>query len=426
MFFNDGVLIIDDTISEILSLKEYFWKEGIGVKYLNGQTIPTNKIMTNLVFLDLHLEEGIEIENIIANTAVYLDDVLDRESRFILVVWSKHQDEMAILEKNLETLNIEPLKIIKFDKIDILSEVATVREKINEKFLNEKSIIMISAWKTQVSKISSTILKLIDDDIFGEDEIDKRIQKLLSYFSWKNLEQIYVETEKKVKVKSAFETLNNIIINELKTMETPEINDDYEMLNEGDLISIENSSFIISLNTKIHTEKTQYNCNSPGTITKINEYLDKDGIINRLLNLEEKICKKIKEYEGDISSQEKIINRIEIVSLEVTPCCDFAQGKALKNKIIYGIKLPLKLQNKDQTKGWTKYINNSLIKQGNNIYKLPLFSENGETFITVFDLRTYTTEELSGEYIFNLKQEILSNIQFEIGKFLSRPGISLL
>lgn len=462
MLYTDGILVVDDAIDEIKPLLSYFAKKNIGVKYLNGKEEVEEKIKTRVVFLDLHLSSDIgDVNTEIDTTVGYLSEILEIEYNFILCVWSKHLEHIDRLKKVLFELKICPIQIIQLDKREIIDGKIDIKDEISQKINISPEMLLLTSWKSLVSGAAEKTLEIFDKDYFLGNEsenIEKRVKNVCSYFSYKSLEQKYSDSDSNEKIKGWLEIFNNILIDNIRNIKFAK---DYpiDMLEESEIkkiITLENSC---KVNTVLHLEICSSGLIKPGSLVEVEDYeyeeellndiVQKDSIFTLLRNKKEyvekltpdefkdenigKHLKRIQSNELSMnkSNKEEIIKRviaesnlgIKVIGLEVTPVCDSAQRKMVKNKVVYGLMVEEIEELSYKSPKLYSDLDNLMGGKKENFIKLPMMTINEKISYIILDMRHYHTTVLSGKYLGEIKQSLLSDIQFKVGKYLSRPGI---
>ncbi len=121
----------------------------------------------------------------------------------------------------------------------------------------------------------------------------------------------------------------------------------------------------------------------------------------------------------------KINNKIKKKSIqvfaEVTPLCDFLQGKIKLYRVIEGFIIPEKYKDEQNIYHDVK------IKKAEFIYKTPVFTYKNKIYRLILDFKYFsskTEDELKNfSPIFRLRKELLNDIQIKLSSNINRTGI---
>jgi hypothetical protein len=141
------------------------------------------------------------------------------------------------------------------------------------------------------------------------------------------------------------------------------------------------------------------------------------------VNVQELFSQEFDEY----TRKEDFLKKIKYIQLEVSPTCDFAQGKWRLSRLLPGVMWPsehLLIYSKKKKRDV------ELIKGADYIYSSPLFEKNHQTFKMVFDFRYLRTSPLADldkiQPSFVIRHQLLVDIQSHLARHINRPGVTFI
>lgn len=117
---------------------------------------------------------------------------------------------------------------------------------------------------------------------------------------------------------------------------------------------------------------------------------------------------------GTLLLTNKEVKAFKFIELEVSPICDYAQGKWLRYRLLPGIMIP------------DKY--NVELSNSESFYSLPLVKIGGEAYKIMFDFRLLKSVDMSehdsAKPYFRLRSELSASILSRLSSHASRIGIT--
>ena len=434
--FEPNIVFIDDKRDEVIDLVEMYRQEGIGCKFYNadisdGDDKPTKRYVdVNLIFLDLYYKAEFDVELCTG----WVESLIEENSFYILVIWSKDTHHRPEIEEDLISLNRKPYIIFDFqkgehyktedNKWDFDKLYCDIEDKVKECHTLEE----LGLWKKSIKNSSNAIVGHLAKDVESSDLLTQKLQKIIVghggtyYISNDNQEQ---------KREILFEALDNVLISNAKSTRPSSV------------ISPANSTTLYTIDGRVQAE-IDSKLNSWFHFNVFNNIED-DFIVSGLISINQddelkrlysiiddpKLAPKLTQQ---ISSETTILTDIVVV---LTRPCDIAQNKFGKNvKLLSGIKItnPDRYIDSDLTSRQKRHLN----KIKFNLEELPdscklydhlYFSESENDIAMIFDFRYSFSvpENIFYENFENIKifnKELISEIQVEYSSYSSRLGIT--
>lgn len=453
-FSKDGrVVIIDDKYNEILPLLKILSRKGIPCIHITGEkdSLPNEDVLLSprIIFLDLNLSFVKDAKNVISQLKPILDRIISNPGNpYILFIWSKkggdYLTELEILFRDILP-NKKPLQQINLNKSDYFKLNPTsqeydpeddaetkIFEKLDEVWKELDAIKYLLQWENitydSISEISNMIYDLTVDDKDRNKSLKQLYYKIAEAYWGK---QIKADSY----AKPSAMILNNIFtgVNEINLFE--KLNP--EVLNPTVYPQEITDDKTAAINTQLLTSKSFLDKVIPGSIY----YFEKPEILNCLMmeaidrsTFLEDYCNDNHLNKSDVSDENsrikeahkkafkkyayKKIPEIELrskyIEIEISPICDFSQNRQLNFKTLSGMLV--------------KAVDMKYLKKNADfLYKTPKIKFDKDIYHFVFDLRlinTLTKVSLQAQAFTRLRQTILNEIQFNIGKHLSRIGVT--
>jgi len=424
---NGSVVIVDDRINEALPLMKVLSKIGISFKYFNGKLdeLPDDPLNdVRIVFLDIELEgmEGVtEDKTKLSALANVISRIITSKCQpYVIIAWTKYQELVDDLGKYLNDLS--PLFTICIDKSDCIDKsecseykdegikfnIDKISEKLIEKINEFGSFNFFLEWQNISNRSSGEIINDISSiypfDDNWNNNTNKLLVKLAEAYAGKQVDNENVWKYAMLSFNSLFLDIieSDIFTDNLgtdKNMDLPQQSD------------LDDINIIGEINRRLHISIENNNKPVPGNIYSSIENMgvDKKNLIESIFDGDLNQFKEFKEKEN-------LIREPEVIHLEVSPFCDYAQNKWKRSRILSGVKWPKKYESK--------------LKKADYIYKTPLLRIDGGLYYFVFDIRFLTSieiEKLNNETsIMRIRKELLNDIQTKIAGHINRLGITSL
>lgn len=448
--FITSALIIDDSESEILRLKEYLEEKDIWVKHytpsqldgLNKSKFPFNN--RKLIFLDLYLDDKSKLEDNISKIRSYFTKVLSKNfGTYGIVLWTKHTDEFSAfvdrIYKNSDKYT-SPLFVIPLEKNKYLQndDFNGVLEELEEKLESDVASSFFVEWNKAVKKGSDKTISALYDLFETNEKKNKHLESVLFNLAC-NYTGIPVnitpkdssEKEKKT-IKITLKQINPFLQKDLikSLMDSLQVeisnnhNDIKDLFSNPDNLKYEASEEKTKVLSKLNSlllldfHNLLQNTVLPGNIYEI---LTDDSLLS-INDIFYKKNKKIQKLELNNNDEVKVNKRVVI---EVTPPCDFAQNKKqLLSRGVGGIMLD--------------YNNNKVRTyfSGDNFYSYlyPIYIEGfEEPQIIIFDFYKFQTikeDELKDESKYKIiakaKDKLFADVLQKLSSHTARLGIAVM
>jgi hypothetical protein len=417
---NGRVVVIDDIETEGIPLVKALSKNGVPTTYFTGldmNELPSEPFQdVRLVFLDIVIGTQSSEKNKIATVGNILRKIIgEKNGPYILIGWTKHNELLEKI-KNLQhvqspiiTLNLEKLNC-RNDRGDY--DINKIESKLKEELDKVGAFHFFVLWENIVHKSANQIVKefssFYDNDSNWEKNLSNVLFHLASAYAGKQL-----GNEKKDIIQNGMLTFNGTFIdfleNTMRGLDYSEINIDFnhkEEIPENVYAKINSKLLLMeSLDTRL----TQ-----PGNVYEI-----KDNCSLKV-NVQELFNQEFDKY----TRKEDFLKKIKYIQLEVSPTCDFAQGKWRLSRLLPGVMWPSEHLLNYPIK---KKRDVELIKDADYIYSSPLFEKNHQTFKMVFDLRYLRASPLTDldkiQPSFVIRHQLLVDIQSHLARHINRPGV---
>ena len=413
---NGSIVIVDDQIDEALPLMKVLSKNGIPFKYFNGKAeeLPDGPLdNVRIVFLDIELEgmEGVTADKTKLSTlANVISRIVTRKCQpYIIIAWTKHQELVNNLNEYLKGLS--PLFILPIDKskckvngsdeFDIQEVSKQLDEKIKELGCFEFFLKWQNISNRSSGKIINDISSIYPFDGKWNNNTNNLLVKLADAYAGKQVDNDNVWKYAMLSFNSLF---LDIIENDIFT-DNLDTNKNMDLPQQPNL---DDKNIIGEINRRLHIS-IENNVNPvPGNIYSSieNMVVDKKILIENIFN-------------GDLNQfkeKENLIEKSELIHLEVSPFCDYAQNKWKRSRILNGVKWP------------EKYEGN--LKKADYVYKTPLVRIDNNLYYFVFDIRFLTSIEIEKlnnvTSTMRIRKELLNDIQTKIAGHINRLGITSL
>ena len=429
-----NIFFIDDKKNEVNNIIEIYRNHGYGVKFFNADPVVGDKMPdTNtysdavIVFLDIYFNAERILDE--EKCAEWISGIVNKNSFFILVIWSQDTDEAdKVIDKIIETERY-PYVTIKKQKSDYQNgdnqwDFDRLHKDIQAKIDENPELIELASWKKSIKKASNLIIGHLSGSE-TQSAMSKKLQKIIighggtSFISENNF-----ETKQEV----LFEALDNILVSNTKnTRPNIEIdaNNKVNLYSIGEELSTEIDSKLNSwFHFKIHPLPIEQDKIIPGLLCKVTDA----NIISQYGLLDDEIISKYLKFQIEEAKKEE--TRIENICVLLSRPCDIAQNKYGKNlKLLSGIKII----NPKRKGGDGKYKYNLKVDGTTPISLKVLdhlyFSEEEKDVTLLFDYR-YSFSVLKDNFISDFEKvntfnkELLSEIQVEYSAYCSRLGIT--
>ncbi|MEJ0104365.1 MAG: hypothetical protein WDO19_18160 [Bacteroidota bacterium] len=453
---NGRIAIIDDNMEQALPLINVLAQKQCPCSYFSGElkylpNIGENLNDIRLLFLDINLIDDATHtdKELKAKLIPVLSRVISKDNYpYILIYWSRHENEYSDLVKDIfqkELTDRKPIKYLSQNKlnyfdlngertIDFEKNVSILFENITVLINQEPSYNYLLNWENQVHKSADNTLQRVFSAHNSFSNWSDNANFLFNKFGKSYSGKEYFSQSPEEKIKSSFQAFNNVFIDSLEySTYNTEIKNCTELSYDKNNVD-EQAIFSINKNLLISEEKSPIEYS--GAVTE-DQNQKSDSIFNDVLNnsinrtiIKEKILfekgnkdktekeirnltdKKAKEIRAGIKSNWKKIYCV------VTPLCDYVQQKYAYCRVVKGMLM-------DST--YRGYIDD----KSEAIFISPEFRFEGCNYILVLHFRYFfTTHSPKGiKYLnplFRVRLQLLAEIQSKLARHISRQGILFL
>ena len=404
---NGRIVVVDDIVEEVLPLIKSLSKNGFAVTYFDGlkKTLPKLPLSgVRVVFLDMELNTagytGSDDKGKASATANVFLNIIDVSSNntYLVAIWSTHDELIEhfwryVQEKKCECKFIST----RIDKLKCASEkyaIPVIESEIVKSLEDQSAFKFFINWENIVHESSNNIVCEFSSFWNQEEDWDKKtlstFVSLARAYAGKTLD---IADHKDI-IRNAMFAFNRSFRDSLESNIFTDIDLDISF---SDIDETDDDTIIARINSKLHISQSN-DITKPGNV-----YLE-----NNTSLLDTLISDCFENMLGIDRSE------IKLFFCEVSPNCDFAQNKWRVNRILYGLKVPLK---------W----NGNIKKKADYLYKTPKLSIDNSEFQIIFDLRQLKAKKLGSldrkKPIFTLRHDLIVDLQHKIAAHCSRPGM---
>ncbi len=408
------VVVIDDHIEEAFPLIQALSLKGVASVYFSGDNdqLPKNPFDgVRVVFLDLELADtkGAKPKNKASKAVGVLKKLIVPNSKYILIAWTKHPDDITYLDVYLDAAKIKPvINIIDLDKSDCYELVSgekifileKIEEKISEKLKDFGVIKLFFAWENLITKSSemvfSAFTSLVTERATWDTEMSKVMFDLAESYAGKQFDKTKTEEI----AKNSLLTFNSVF---LETIERAINEESFTSTGLEQTGGNTTDKIKAEINTKLFllpdTKKVR-----PGNVYQ-----------KRMtpVKLKKFISKKDAEYVNAGKEDEFVSAGGVAVFVEMSPACDYSQDKWEVHRVIEGVLVPCS--------------DCKFLKKADYLYReMPHFMWKNKIMHLVFNKRQLKSEEKGRlpekDLKFTINMTHLVALQHSVAGHISRPG----
>lgn len=438
---NGKVVIIDNKREEVEQLEDLLTQNGASYIFYDYNKLRDTDIKKcsgiRLMFLDIRLEEGTsDPKTLCTILASAIDKIVEKENGpYTIVLWTneislKDQVEEFLLERLSSDETTAPSCVCALDKKDFISEPETkLIEKLYEQLKEQHMMSFLFEWENNAMFISHKTIQLLLYGIspkLSNAELETLFARIACLDHVRNKE-------------SATKNLVNVLSELMKDryMEVfskeeliKSLSDywkvDFDKIGGSESIDVSSKAKLnTSLNLNIYDEGNE---DLPGKVYAVK----KEDLPFDYEKFEKSTLSENWPTNNMINSNGHHIPIVfSPIEVDVTPHCDYAQGKNHMIRTIYGYKMVVGKIDIDGKNTWfnAKYKSKieRTIKLG-HIYVTPEFMIGDELCIFVLNAKYLTIEspgyESKYDYLFRFNCEILNEIRKLSAETISRIGIN--
>lgn len=454
---NGRIAIIDDQIEQAFPLINVLSKNQCPFSYFSGEEkfLPqegNNYNDIRILFLDINLIDNANHENKVlkARLIPVLKRVISEKNfPYILVYWSRHENEHKILVEDIFKNDLPDRKPIAFlsqnklnyfnldgTQTDQCEELtAQLFETINNAINENPSYSYLLNWENQahfsIDKTMEEVFKSCHTYESWTENANFLINKLGESYAGKNSYKTQTPEEK---IKSSYQAFNNVYFDTIEySTNNSVISNPVELTYN---LELANTDSIYTINKKLLISDERDVMEYSGTVTEdSNSTSDKafEELLNNSFNrkvVEDIIVHDPANKEKDKKELDKMINnecsskRKEIRStwkkiyFVATPLCDFVQKKYYNSRVVKGILIKAE---------HLKFID----EKSEAIFISPKFKLDADVYVIVLHFRYFFTannpEGIKGLIpMFRVRQQLLAEVQSKLARHISRQGVLFL
>lgn len=410
----DGrIVVIDDKESDALPLLKTLFQNGHPVFYFSEQleNLPKNPLPgIRLVFLDIVLgTDGQDPEKRIVTPVAVLQKIIDKQNGpFILVAWTMHHESIPELSKALTDLGYQFL-LVDLEKSECKTDtdvydMGIINQKLKEKLDGKDALHLFTVWLNLVHKSAGKIVNDFSQLYPHNADWDKNMANVFFHLAVGYAGEQIDKTNHDDVIKNALFSFNGAFLDSLAAeVRQNKYSDDIKLPFDTVSASLD-AKTMGTINTKLIVTSQSDGITIPGNVFENLDEIQKP----MLAELYEK--NKFETSPNKVTLEQSV----KYISLEITPVCDYAQGKQRVVRLLPGVLWPEDISSdKIDTRKWY-------------VYRSPVIMSQGKFYYAVFDFRYLTSipmGKISGKTpIFTIRQEMLVDIQAHLAAHTSRPG----
>jgi len=446
---NGRVAIIDDKPEQALPIMNELSKRRCPYTYYTGdlKNLPEEGDNNDIrvLFLDIYLsgDESRSDKEVKSTLVPVLQRMISKSNfPYILIYWSRHEDEhKALVEEIFEEdlKDRKPIRSLSLNKSDFFTltseptpefdaKVAELWDNILD-LLNEVSVYnYLLKWENIVHSSTDKTVEDVFNNVGDEDDWEISANDLFKLLGVGFAGKQYFANDATQQNKNSFYTLNKILQDTLE--HSIEEVDGINIEIEGDGNSLD-TDLTNKINSKLLTQPEPNTRNYPGTVLECSDTEFGEGykanVFHHVANYR-KIENKIeKENQGSSKNQinkkcsnfrKKMREGWKKIWLVVTPLCDHAQKKLEYSKIVQGILI------KEKYRGFLDH-------KSEAVFISPPFRYDEQNYVMVLQLRNFLSfnqipEDENLEIIFRIRQSLLAEVQSKLARHISRQGVLFL
>jgi len=407
----DGrIVVIDDKESEAIPLLKTLFQNGHPAFYFSEaiENLPKNPLPgIRLVFLDIVLgTDGQDSQKRIVTPIAVLQKIIDKHNGpFILVAWTMHHESIPELSQALIALGYQFL-LVDLEKSDCKNgdgySMEIIANKLKEKLDGKDALHLFTVWLNLVHQSSGKIVNDFSQLYPHDVDWDKNMANVFFHLAVGYAGEKVDRTNHDDVIRNALFSFNGAFLDSLAAeVRQNKYSDDIKLPFDNVSASLD-AKTMGTMNSKLIVT-SQFGSNTmPGNVFETMD-IPKPAI-SELFNGNFELSENKTTLEQSVKN----------IVLEITPVCDYAQGKQKVIRLLPGVL-------------WPEDVSSDKIdKQKWYIYKSPVIMFQDKFYYMVFDFRYLTSismEKITGKTpIFTIRQEMLVDIQAHMASHTSRPG----
>lgn len=431
------VAIVDDKIEEVIQIQNILARKGVPYIFYNYQDlldVEINRIDgIRLLFLDIRLEAGTSNDkNLLTILASTVEKIIPpNNGPYAIVLWTneyeKKKDVIKYLNNNLnDSETTKPSYIGAIDKKVFIDKTSDLENELKEYYNNQNMLAFLMEIENHVMNVPAKVVKMIFYS-FVKDASNDELEKLFLRFA--RTEKGNCDSPENA-TKTVLRVVSDLIRDrymEIASNDTlvDKLSELWKAVDFADeqtpqKVSAEQAAIINTvLNVNIHAKSTD---RVPGKVYRQTD--EKIGIDKDTL------AKSTFMNNGSFNPSYKktpISTELETIEIDITPSCDYAQGKNHMLRTLYGYVVYI---GKDSEVlpdiDYVKKIKEQVYEL--YVYVSPLFKIDKKFCVLLLNTKMMDLEKEDFskglEYLFRLNDEITNLIRQKTGEILSRIGIN--
>ena len=437
------VAIVDDKRDEVRQIQNILAEKGVPYIFYDYQDmleLVINKVEgIRLLFLDIRLEDGTsEEKNLLTVLASTVERIIPiKNGPYAIILWT---NEYGMKDKVIEYLNNNldnsettmPSYIGAIDKKEFISKSSDcLMEKITEYYNGQNMMAFLTEIENNVMTVPTNVVKMIVYS-FLNDASNEELEKLFLRFA---------QTEKgncnspvaatKIVLRQVAELIRDRyteivadtnLVEELAKRWSVDFTDEQKIKEMVAGNRIEQTAIINTvLNVNPYSRGID---NVPGKVYKHTPetlWIQPEVLTQSTFNGDD-FC--IKQGKNNVIETE-----LEPIEVDITPSCDYAQGKNHMLRTLYGYIVYI---GKDTEKSpeWIdiKFRKKIIDQVPEYVYVTPMMIINKRLCTLILNTKLMGLENQGYcknlEYMFRLNNEIMNEIRKKAGEMISRLGIN--
>ncbi len=437
------VAIVDDKREEVRQIQNILAEKGVPYIFYDYQDmheLEINKVDgIRLLFLDIRLEDGTsEEKNLLTVLASTVERIIPiKNGPYAIILWT---NEYGMKDKVIEYLkdNLDdsettrPSYIGAIDKKEFISKTSDcLAEKLTEYYSSQNMLAFLTEIENNVMTVPTNVVKMITYS-FVNDASNEELEKLFLRFARTEKGNCASSIEAtKIVLRQVAELIrdryseivaNRTLVEELAKLWSVDFSDEQKI--EGMIAGnrIEQTAVINTImNVNTYSGAIE---NVPGKIYKHT---------SESLKIKPEVLKQSTFNEDDfcIKQGKNTVIETELVPIEVdiTPSCDYAQGKNHMLRTLYGYIVYIG-KDAEASSEWIdiKYRKKISDQVPEYVYVTPMLIIKKRLCAVILNTKMLGLEEhdysSNLEYMFRLNDEITNEIRKKTGEVISRLGIN--
>lgn len=437
------VAIVDDKIEEVIQIQNILARKGVPYIFYNYQDlldVEINRIDgIRLLFLDIRLEAGTSNDkNLLTILASTVEKIIPpNNGPYAIVLWTneyeKKKDVIKYLNNNLnDSETTKPSYIGAIDKKVFIDKTSDLENELKEYYNNQNMLAFLMEIENHVMNVPAKVVKMISYS-FVKDASNDELEKLFLRFA--RTEKGNCDSPENA-TKTVLRVVSDLIRDrymEIASNDTlvDKLSELWKAVDFADeqtpqKVSAEQAAIINTvLNVNIHAKSTD---RVPGKVYRKNDEKFQIDLNTLKISTFQEKKSYIKEGSFNLAYQgNKIETYEEPIEIDITPSCDYAQGKNHMLRTLYGYVVYI---GKDSEVlpdiDYVKKIKEQVYEL--YVYVSPLFKIDKKFCVLLLNTKMMDLEKEDFskglEYLFRLNDEITNLIRQKTGEILSRIGIN--